>query len=164
MTSQWRELPVKLNGGQTVNLRQPRYGVAELGYGPMHKEVMLSPRIASPMLGLGLLAAIHPDDILANAGRKNDPDGIRGKPSYVRDPHSNEIVLGRFGWKAGQPSVAAQGAHAFSGDMGLSTPLLPDHYGDCTARQEKCRTLPHGAQPQFGAEEVPGNLMDFVAF
>ncbi len=164
MTIEWTDVPVQLKGDETVVLRKPTYGIADLGYGPMHKNVMLSPRLASPMLGLGLLAAIHEDDILANAHRKNDPDGVRGKPNYVRDEQTGQVVLGRFGWKAGQPNVHQQGAHAFSGDMGLSTPLLPNHYGDCTAAQKKCYEMPHGAQPQFGAEEVPGNLMDFVAF
>jgi CxxC motif-containing protein (DUF1111 family) len=74
------------------------------------------------------------------------------------------VVLGRFGWKAGQPTVEQQSARAFLDDMGLSTPLHPHHAGECTARQAPCPTLPHGAQPQLGAEEVPAELLDFVAF
>ncbi len=164
MQISWKEVPVNLNGGETVMLRQPTYRISDLGYGPLQKDVMMSPRIAQPMIGLGLLEAVHENDILANANRRNDPDGIRGKPNYTRDMESDRVVLGRFGWKAGQPTVKQQGAHAFSGDMGLSTPMLPSHYGDCTPAQKKCLSLPHGAQAQFGPEEVPGELMDFVAF
>lgn len=160
----WKEIPVALGGGETVSLREPTYRITDLAYGPMQKDVMFSPRLASPMIGLGLLEAIHEDDLLANANRRNDPDGIVGKPNRVWDMERNTVVLGRFGWKAGQPTVKQQGAHAFSGDMGLSTPLLPGHHGDCTPAQKKCLGMPHGAQPQFGPEEVPGDLMDFVAF
>ncbi len=160
----WQEIPVELNGSETVSLRAPSYTVTDLGYGPMREDVMLSPRIAQPMIGLGLLEAIDEGDILTNAHRHNDPDGIVGKPNYAYDMERQQVVLGRFGWKAGQPTVKQQGAHAFFGDMGLSTPMLPTHYGDCTPAQKKCLQLPHGAQPQFGAEEVPGELMDFVAF
>lgn len=164
MQISWEEIPVKLNGGETVSLRKPTYSIADLGFGPMQKDVMISPRIASPMLGLGLLEAIHEDDILANANRQHDPDGIKGKANLVYDIESDKVVIGRFGWKAGQPTVKQQGAHAFAGDMGLSTPMLPSHYGDCSAKQKDCLELPHGAQAQFGKEEVPGELMDLVAF
>ena len=30
-------------------------------------------------------------------------------------------MLGRFGWKAGQPTVLQQSAEAFSGDIGIGT-------------------------------------------
>ena len=47
---------------------------------------MLSPRVAPPMIGLGLLEAIHPGDILAHADPDDaDGDGISGRPSWVRD-------------------------------------------------------------------------------
>ncbi len=164
MQIEWKEIPVRLNGGETASLRQPTYTIADLGYGPMRKDVMMSPRIAQPMIGLGLIDAIDEGDILANVHRRNDPDGIVGKPNYTYDLQRQQVMLGRYGWKAGQPTVKQQGAHAFFGDMGLSTPLLPAHYGDCTPAQKDCLKLPHGAQPQLGAEEVPGELMDFVAF
>jgi CxxC motif-containing protein (DUF1111 family) len=32
-----------------------------------------------------------------------------------------KTVVGRFGWKAGQPNVNQQNVHAFAGDMGLTT-------------------------------------------
>lgn len=164
MTLHYQAQAVTLAGGKTVQLRRPEYGIAEPGYGPLHPQLMVSPRLAQPMLGLGLLEAIHPDDVLAHAGRSGDPDGVVGKARWLLDPVGGELMLGRFGWKAGQPTVASQGAHAFSGDMGLSTPLLPAHAGDCTAAQTNCLARPHGAQPQLGEQEVPADLMDFVAF
>ena len=42
--------PVTLADGTTVTLRAPRYSVSDLNYGPMHPQVMLSPRVAPPLL------------------------------------------------------------------------------------------------------------------
>jgi len=157
----YAEVPVALAGGETATLMSPTYRVTDLGYGPLHPDVRFSPRLAPPMLGMGLLEAIHENDILANAER--DPgDGISGRVNWLRDPRTGERVLGRFNWKAGQPDVAHQAAAAFSGDMGLSTPLFPSHYGDCTPAQKACLEMPHGAQPHLGEHEVPERLMHFV--
>ncbi|WP_442592814.1 di-heme oxidoreductase family protein [Parapusillimonas sp. JC17] len=157
----YQENPVGLNGEEAAVLMVPSYRLESLGYGPLHPDVRVSPRLAPPMLGLGLLEAIHPDDILANAAAARG-DGISGKPNWVLDPDTGERVLGRFNWKAGESSVARQSARAFSGDMGLSSPLFPDHYGDCTSVQEACLAMPNGAQSHLGEHEVPGRLMDLV--
>ncbi len=157
----YTETPVALNGGETAVLMTPAYSVENLGYGPLHPDIQLSPRLAPPMLGLGLLEAIHEDDLLAHAARDHG-DGVSGRPNWLADPVTGQRVLGRFNWKAGQPTVERQSANAFSGDMGLSSPLFPDHYGDCTPAQTACARMPHGAQAHLGEHEVPGRLMDFV--
>jgi len=157
----YTEVPVMLNGGQTAVLLKPDYTIRNLGYGAMHPDTVASPRLAPPMLGLGLLEAIHEDDILAHAAAAK-PDGVKGRPNRVKSLVTGETVLGRFNWKASKPDVLHQSSAAFSGDMGLSTPLFPNHYGDCTANQPDCLKLPHGAQPQLGEHEVPGRLMDLV--
>ncbi len=161
---EWEEIRVALNGGETATLRKPVYRITDLGYGPMREDVMISPRIAPQMIGLGLLEAVHEADILANARRTDDPDGVRGKVRLVRDEATGEVTIGRFGWKGGHRDVKHQSAGAFFDDMGLSTPLRPTHWGECTARQAACLALPHGAQSQLGSEEVPGELLDFVTF
>ncbi|HWL62479.1 MAG TPA: di-heme oxidoredictase family protein [Steroidobacteraceae bacterium] len=161
---EWEEISVALNGGEQAKLRKPHYRIEDPAYGPLRPDVMVSPRIAPRMIGLGLLEAVHEADILANADRRGDPDGVRGKARRVRDAHSGEVVLGRFGWKGGQPSVEQQSARAFLDDMGLSSPLHPHHAGECTPSQATCLGLPHGAQAHLGAEEVPRELLDFVAF
>lgn len=157
----YSEVPVQLNGGESATLMDPSYRVEDLGYGPMHPDVRFSPRLAPPMLGLGLLEAIHEDDILAHAD-VDLGDGISGRPNWIKDVHTGQRVLGRFNWKAGQPTVEHQSSNAFSGDMGLSTPMFPSHYGDCTPSQQACLDMPHGAQAHLGEHEVPARLMDFV--
>ena len=161
----YEDVPVALNGGETVTLRKPSYTVADLGYGPMAEDVMISPRVAPPMIGVGLLEAIHPGDILAHADPDDaNGDGISGRPSMVRDPETGELVLGRFGWKASTPTVKAQSADAFAGDMGLSTPPNPAVWGDCTEAPVACRAAPDGVQPRLGPEEAPAEVLDLIAF
>lgn len=161
---EWEQITVAMQGGEQVQLRKPRYYIEEPAWGPLQPDVMISPRIAPRMIGLGLLEAIADADLLANADRRDDPDGVRGKARLVRDAHTGSVVLGRFGWKGGQPTVEQQSARAFLDDMGLSTPLHPRHAGECTTRQAACLALPHGAQAHLGAEEVPRELLDFVTF
>ena len=76
------------------------------------------------MIGLGLLEAISETDLLANADEDDlNNDGISGKPNYPWDAIKKTHTLGRFGWKANQPSVKQQVAGAFLGDMGITTSI-----------------------------------------
>jgi len=156
---------VALGGGETAELRRPAYAASRLGYGPMRDDVMFSPRVANPMIGLGLIEAIHPNDILALADPDDrDGDGVSGRPGMVRDAATGDIVLGRFGWKASMPSIRAQSAGAFSGDIGISTPDMPDAAGDCTEAEAACRAAPNGVQPRLGDVEAPPPVLDLVTF
>ena len=161
----YREIPVRLAGGETASLREPAYEIEKLGYGPMHPDVMISPRVATPMIGLGLLEAIHEGDILANADPQDrDGDGISGRPNLVLDETADKIVAGRYGWKATQPTIAQQSAHAFSGDIGISTQIVASPWGDCTDRQTACLSMPNGVQKRLGAVEAPKTVTDLVNF
>ena len=160
----YEELDVSLAGGTTLRLAHPRYTVLDPGYGPLHPEHMLSPRVAPQMIGMGLIEAIPEADILALADPDDtDGDGVSGRASLVRGARTGEWVLGRFGWKAGSATVAQQTARAFSGDIGLSSPRLPEAWGDCTQAQVRCREAPHGPDPVEGVE-VPGEMFDLVVF
>ena len=55
MVIDYIDQPVTLGDGTVVTLRDPHYSVADLNYGPLAADVMLSPRIAPPMIGLGLV-------------------------------------------------------------------------------------------------------------
>ena len=151
--------------GETASLRRPAYSVAGLAYGPLDKGTTLSPRVANPMIGMGLIEAIPAGDILANADPDDaDGDGISGRPAIVRDHRSEEIVLGRFGWKAQNGSIRDQAASAFAGDIGISTPDVPRSHGDCTKAQPACIAMPDGVQPRLGDTEAPDPVMDLVTF
>lgn len=161
----YTDMPVTLADGTTVTLRKPSYGVDDLAYGPMAKDVTLSPRVAQPMIGLGLVEAIAPTDILAHADPDDrDGDGISGRAGLAVDPKSGGIVLARFGWKASTATIRQQTADAFSGDMGISSPDAPDAYGDCTFGQSTCRAIPTGVQAAQGDTEAPDPVLDLVSF
>jgi len=153
---------VQLAGGETVVLRAPSYRITDLQYGPLDPKVMLSPRIAPQMIGMGLLEAIPAETILAGADPDDkDGDGISGRPNRAWSLDENRLVLGRFGWKAGTPSILQQTAQAFAGDMGLSSRLVLQPAGDCTPRQSACRAAPDGRND--GHEEVSDQFLNLVA-
>ena len=117
------------------------------------------------MIGLGLIEAIHPADIARNADPDDlDGDGVSGRVALTRDPESGEIVLGRFGWKAQNPTVRHQSASAFAGDIGISSPEVPKHFGDCTEAQYNCLKMTTGVQARLGETEAPDPVMDLVTF
>lgn len=165
MTIRHEELPVTLADGTVVTLQRPVYGIADLGYGPLHPNVMLSPRVAPPMIGLGLLEAVLEAEIESWADPEDaDGDGISGRVNRVWDDATQAPALGRFGWKAGQPSLAQQSAHAIHGDIGLSAPSLPTPGGDCTAVQRACLEAPNGNSPQHDGVEASGEMMQLITF
>ncbi len=165
MTVDYVEHQIQLNGGDAVSLRSPVYGIDELGYGPLHPDTMMSPRVANQMIGLGLLEAIHEGDILANADPRDiDGNGISGRPNWVIDDVTGNRALGRFGWKAGNPTVRQQTAHAFAGDIGISSVLVPKPHGDCTSIQTACRSAATGIQKWQGPHEASQDLFDLVVF
>jgi CxxC motif-containing protein (DUF1111 family) len=105
----WEETLVALSDGETASLRRPRWRAESLGYGPLRPQAMLSPRVAPPMIGLGLLEAIPAADILAAADPDDlDGDGVSGRPAIVWSAEFDRPMLGRFGWKAGAPTVREQ--------------------------------------------------------
>ncbi len=157
----YRDIAVPLSGGETAWLRAPSYTAADLGYGPLAKGAMLSPRVAPQMIGLGLLEAIPAADILARADPDDaDGDGISGRAALVPSIEHGRPMLGRFGWKGGEATLREQTAAAFSGDIGISTALHPAPWGDCTAAQGACRGARHGTDAN-GAE-IPGDAFDAV--
>ncbi|MBV4485365.1 c-type cytochrome [Pseudomonas sp. SWRI153] len=159
---EYTPVPVRFKDGTQVELRKPTLQITQLGYGPMHPDTRFSARVAPPMIGLGLLEAIPEDAILANAtAQAKAKNGINGRPNRVWDDELQQTVIGRFGWKAGQPNLNQQNVHAFSGDMGLTTSLRP--IDDCTDPQTACKQAPNGNGPN-GEPEVSDNILRLVLF
>ncbi|MBK0398245.1 c-type cytochrome [Limibaculum sp. M0105] len=157
----WEEIEVALSGGETAWLRRPTWRAEQLGYGPLAEGAMLSPRVAPQMIGLGLLEAVPAADILALADPEDaDRDGISGRPNIAWSREFDRPMLGRFGLKAGAPTIRQQSAAAFSGDMGLSTSLFPAGAGECTDVQPECQAAPDGGSPL----EVDDVALDLVTF
>ena len=160
------DVPVTLADGSVVTLRAPVYALSDLAFGPLAEGAMLSPRVAPPMIGLGLLEAVPAAEILAHADPDDrDGDGISGRPAVVMSPETGAPMLGRFGWKGGAASLRDQTAAAFAMDMGLSTDLHPAPWGDCTEAQVACRAAPDGQEPGIrDGLEVDRESLDLVTF
>jgi CxxC motif-containing protein (DUF1111 family) len=123
--------------GEAYALRKPSYAIVEAAYGPLPKDLMISPRVAPQMIGLGLLEAVPPADLEALADPTDkDGDGISGKVNHVWDSEHGTKAIGRFGWKAGQPSLMDQNAGAAIGDIGLTSDIHDTQ--NCTTAQLTC--------------------------
>ena len=166
MQISYADLAVTLSDGLVVTLRAPAYAVVDPNHGQPAQGLQLSPRVAPQMIGLGLLEAIPAQDIVARADPADaDGDGISGRAQIVPSVQYGAPMLGRFGYKAGAPTVAEQSAGAFAGDMGLSNPLHPLPWGDCTAAQAACRAAPDGQEPGLrDGLEVDAQSLDLVTF
>ena len=156
-TVRYEEVTGNFLDGETFSLRNPTYVFAELGYGPMARDLMVSPRVAPAIYGLGLLAAIPDQVILSQADPEDvDSDGISGRPNYPFDVELNARRLGRFGWKANQPTIRQQVAGAFLGDMGLTSSIFIEQ--DCSPVQESCNGAAAGGNPEL-APQVLDNVV-----
>ncbi len=165
MVINYRESIVTLADGVKVSLRHPTYSIAELNYGALHPQTMVSPRVAPPMVGLGLLEALPATAIEALADPEDrDNDGISGRTNRVWNSFSQQQDLGRFGWKAGNPTLIQQAIGAFNGDMGISTPFAPAASGDCTTQQTDCLRQPDGNTEQQDNAEASAEMVRLVEF
>jgi CxxC motif-containing protein (DUF1111 family) len=135
--------------GEAFELLVPRYEIFDLNFGPLADDVMISPRVAPAVHGLGLLQAVDARVLEALADPDDDNgDGISGRPNYVWDRKSKSIQIGRFGWKSNQPTLEQQTAGAFLGDMGLTSALFTEQ--NCPAPQRECNDMISGGSPEIG--------------
>ena len=153
----YNEINGQFEDGETYTLRVPTYTLQNLKYGPIAPDILTSPRTAPMIPGLGLLQAIREEDILALADPSDaNKDGVSGKPNYVWNVEANNKTLGRFGWKANQPTLKQQVASAFLGDIGITSSLFPNQ--NCTSGQVDCQNAPNGGSP-----ELPDESLNFVS-
>jgi CxxC motif-containing protein (DUF1111 family) len=142
------EVPGTYGDGSAYSLRQPTYSLASPAYGPPAPGLLMSPRVAPAVFGLGLLEAIPESALLSRADPADaDGDGISGRANRVWDVRAGASRFGRFGWKANVPTVEQQSAGAFLGDIGITTPLFMTE--NCTAPQASCQAAPNGGTPEF---------------
>lgn len=144
--------------GETYELMIPVYSVENWMFGTPPAHARLSARVGAQLIGLGLLEKIPASEIESreDAEDKNG-DGISGRASRVLNLRTGKIDLGRFGWKAEQPTLEQQNAAAFNGDLGLTSALFPEE--NCPTPQTECRNSPNGGSP-----EVSDEILERVTF
>ncbi len=147
----WREVTkVTLADGEQVSLREPMLKFAELAYGPI-ASVLSSLRVGEQMVGMGYLDAV-PAETLEAMTKETKPDGVRGRVNRVWNPETKHMEVGRFGYKANMPTLRAQSAGAFNGDLGITSLLFPDE--NCTPVQKACQKAPNGGSPELTAKQL----------
>ena len=158
----YTEVPGRLEDGEPYSLRQPSYTFEAPAYGPFSEQLQVSPRVAPAVFGLGLLEAIPEDTIEALADPDDrDGDGISGRVNHVHDFRRGKRAVGRFGWKANQPSIEQQTTAAFQGDIGITSRMFPSE--PCTQGEPACEAAPKGAvagEPEL----VDSMLSDVVRY
>ena len=137
--------------GETYTLRKPSYTITDLAYGSLGRDVLMSPRVAQHMIGLGLLQTVPDDTLLALSDPDDaDADGISGRVNRVWDQAAGRSAIGRFGWKANQPNLRQQSAGAALGDIGLTTAM--NAVENCSGAQRACSDAIAGGAPEMSEE------------
>ena len=160
--------PTLLKDDHMVMLRKPYFDIVDLAYGALHENTYISARITPQIIGLGYVDAIHPADIVKNADPDDlNDDGISGRVSLVKDK-IGKIKIGKFGWKAEISDLRTQTSRAFLHDIGISTAFATylgtrSAYGDCTAEQALCLSLPTG-QDKEETDEAPYPVNELTHF
>lgn len=144
---EWLESTVSLADGTIVALRKPKLRIENLNFGPLPNDVQTSLRIAQPVFGMGLLEAVS-EQTLRDVAAGQRTQGFNGRTNTVWDEINKRPALGRFGWKANQPSVRQQIAAAFLGDMGVTSSIYMAQ--NCPPVQDICQ------------HEVPGNRPELI--
>lgn len=132
----YRDSAVAFADGDSATLAVPSYQLTE-AYTALPPGLLYSPRVASAVFGMGLLAAIPEADIEAHADPDDrDGDGISGRVNRVYDAVTGRMAAGRFGWKANTPGLLQQSAAAYGNDMGITTWLFPEE--TCPGQSPGC--------------------------
>ena len=153
----WESSTFSYPDNSSVALRRPRLTISNWHDGPPGPDLLTSLRLAPAIHGSGLLEAIPASSLeaLADPDDRN-ADGISGRLNMVWNPDSQSMVPGRFGWKANQPSLRAQTAGAFLGDIGLTSPPAP------TEALTPPQLLRFASSPSGGSPEVSARIFDRV--
>ncbi|MFT3733357.1 MAG: di-heme oxidoredictase family protein [Hyphomicrobium sp.] len=122
------------------------------------KGVHAGVRLAPPLFGKAAFDDVADEEILRRADANARAGGaIKGRANVT--PHG----IGRYGWKAAHVSLEEQVAHAFAFDIGMSSQAFPLPYGDCTARETECLSMPNGESPLFQGRELSAAMVGVVA-
>lgn len=157
----YEEQPGAFPDGETYSLRRPTYDISNPAYGDFPADMQVSPRVGPAMIGLGLLESIPEATLLAMADPDDlDGDGISGRVNHVWNAQTGQLAIGRFGWKANQPTLRQQVAGALNGDMGISSSYFPTQ--NCPEGQADCLAAPNGDDPEAGEQEIDDMKLDAI--
>jgi CxxC motif-containing protein (DUF1111 family) len=158
----YEEVEGRFGDGEPYSLRRPSYSIETPGYGPLADDVLVSPRVAPHLVGLGLLEAVPEETLRALSDPDDrDGDGVSGRLNLVWDVAAGRKVPGRFGWKANQPSLRQQTAGAFNGDVGITSSLFAEE--SCTSAQKECLAAARGGEGPQLREGFLDSVVSYVS-
>lgn len=144
----WDAQQFEFPDASTLELRRPVLELSAWAYGPAAADTQATLLVAPPMIGLGLLEAIAASDIIAQQAEQAAL-GLAGTANRVPNVETGALSIGRFGWKASQPTVRQQSLDAFANDLGITSDLFAS--GACTPAQQACAKFAHGGTPELQA-------------
>jgi cytochrome c551/c552 len=109
-------------------------------------------RITTSTFGSGLIQAILASDIVAR--ELNPPPGVSGRAHRVRaleDPPGSRPKIGRFGWKAQQPTLLSFSADASVNELGFTNRFLTAENAP-NGNQALLALCDHVADPEDGPD------------
>ncbi|WP_223640525.1 di-heme oxidoredictase family protein [Rhodobacter sp. TJ_12] len=150
-------VPFHYPDGAAVTLTRLTPVLADLAHGPLAPDTVVFLRQPPALAGLGLVAAV-PDAALVAWEDPDDADGdgISGRANRMPDG-----ALGRYGWKAAEPTLVAQIANAAAVDMGLTNRRYPQEL--CPPAQIACQKAPRGRPSPLGDLDLPDPRLDAIA-
>jgi CxxC motif-containing protein (DUF1111 family) len=160
--------PLVAFGGPTIQDRGigPFNGVNFVGEVVPPQASIVSQHRTIPTFGLGLVDAV-PDAVfvqLAQHEAQTNPL-TAGKPNIVPDPVSGSPRVGKFGWKAQEPSVLEFNADASVNELGVTSPIFPHEncpQGNCALlAANPARSNPNDPNGQF--VQAVTNFVVFLA-
>jgi CxxC motif-containing protein (DUF1111 family) len=110
--------------GTAWTVRQPTYELTHLNYGSLAPNIVVKPRLAPALFGVGLLEAVP-----ARAG---------------------QMAPGRFGWQAAALTVRDQTTRALAREMGVTSTDRP--VDDCTSAEVECLQQRHLESAEISTE------------
>ena len=111
---------------------------------------VIAARRTQPVFGLGLVEAT-PDSVflaLAESQAREAPEAA-GRAAMVIDLGTGQRAVGRFGWKAQDPTLFQFSGDAALNEMGITSPQFPDE----VCPQGDCSTLAYNPLPTLNDPE-----------
>jgi CxxC motif-containing protein (DUF1111 family) len=96
---------------------------------------IIAKRKTTPLFGLGFVDHV-PDQVflgIAELQKRLTPQ-TAGRPNLVTDLSTNQVAVGKFGWKGQNPNLIQFAADAYLNEMGITTPTFPNEncpQGNC---------------------------------
>ena len=125
---------------------------------PLAPGIHAGVRLAPSLFGRAAFDGVSDEEIAKREDPNDrDGDGVKGRANRMA------AGIGRFGWKAAHVRLADQVASAFATDIGLSSPLAPFPYGDCTSLEKTCLGAATGESAAFEGRELTRDMLSVVA-